>query len=41
MITNLGISNEEVIDALKELKCKKLADLTYDKIEQFRKIISK
>jgi hypothetical protein len=41
MITNLGISNEEVIDALKELKCKKLADLTYDKVEQFRKIISK
>lgn len=41
MITNLGVSNEEVINALKELKCKKLADLTYDKVEQFRKIISK
>jgi hypothetical protein len=41
MIINLGISNEEVIDALKELKCKKLADLTYDKVEEFRKIISK
>lgn len=41
MITNLGISNDEVINALKELKCKKLAELTYDKVEEFRKIISK
>lgn len=41
MITNLGVSNDEVIEALKELKCKKLAELTYDKVEQFRKIISK
>ena len=41
MITNLGVSDEEVIEALKELKCKKLAELTYDKVEQFRKIISK
>ena len=41
MITNLGVSDEEVINALKELKCKKLAELTYDKVEQFRKIISK
>ena len=41
MITNLGISNEEVIEALKQLKCKKLNELTYDKVEEFRKIISK
>lgn len=41
MITNLGVSDEEVIEALKELKCKKLAELTYDKVEEFRKIISK
>jgi hypothetical protein len=41
MITNLGISNEEVIEALKKLNCKKLNELTYDKVEEFRKIISK
>ena len=41
MITNLEISNEEVIEALKQLKCKKLNELTYDKVEEFRKIISK
>lgn len=41
MITNLGVSNDEVIDALKQLKCKKLNELTYDKVEEFRKIISK
>ena len=41
MIINLGISNDEVIEALKELKCKKLAELTYDKVDEFRKIISK
>lgn len=41
MIINLGISNDEVIDALKKLNCKKLNELTYDKVEEFRKIISK
>lgn len=41
MITNLGISDNEVIEALKKLNCKKLNELTYDKIEEFRKIISK
>lgn len=41
MITNLGISNDEVIEALKKLNCKKLNELTYDKVEEFRKIISK
>lgn len=41
MITNLGISDNEVIEALKKLNCKKLNELTYDKVEEFRKIISK
>ena len=41
MIKNLGITTEEVLEALKKLKCDKLADLTYDKVDEFRNILSK
>ena len=37
LIKNLGVTDEEVLTALHDLKVNKLAELKYDQVEEFRK----